>query len=216
MYVHASYFSGVQLFTTLWTVAHQAPLSIGFSRQEYWSGLPCPSPGDLPNQGLNWVFYISCIGRWVLLPLAPPGKLINSVAQSCPTLCNPIDYSTPGFPVLHQLLELAQTHVHWVGDAIQQSHPLSYPSPPAFNLSQHQGLFHWVSGGQSIGISASASVFPINIQDWFLLRLTVWIFQSKGLSRVFSNTTLQKHQVFSTQLSLSSNSPIHTWLLEKP
>ena len=171
MCVHASYFSGVQLFTTLWTVAHQAPLSIGFSRQEYWSGLPCPSPGDLPNQGLNWVFYISCIGRWVLLPLAPPGKLINSVAQSCPTLCNPIDYSTPGFPVLHQLLELAQTHVHWVGDAIQQSHPLSSPSPPAFNLSQHQGLFQWVSGGQSIGISASASVFPINIQDRFILRL---------------------------------------------
>ena len=69
----------------------------------------------------------------------------SSVAQSSLTLCNPMDCSTPGFPVHHQLLELAQTHVHWVGDAIQPSHPLSSPSPPAFNLSQHQGLFQGVS-----------------------------------------------------------------------
>ena len=64
----------------------------------------------------------------------------SSVAQSCLTLCNPMDCSTPGFPVHHQLPEPTQTHVHWVGDAIQPSHPLSFPSPPAFNLSQHQGL----------------------------------------------------------------------------
>ena len=64
----------------------------------------------------------------------------SSVAQSCPTLCDPMDYSVPGFPVHHQLLELAQTYMHRVGDAIQASHPLSSPSP-AFNLSQHQGLF---------------------------------------------------------------------------
>ena len=64
-----------------------------------------------------------------------------SVAQSCLTLCHPMDCSTPGFPVNHQLPELAQTHVHHVGDAIQPSHPLSSPSPPVFNLSQHQGLF---------------------------------------------------------------------------
>ena len=67
--------------------------------------------------------------------------VISSVAQSYPTLCDPIDYSTPGFPVHHQLLELAQTHVHQLGDAIQPSHPLLSPSPPVFNLSQHQGLF---------------------------------------------------------------------------
>ena len=66
----------------------------------------------------------------------------SSVDRSCPTLCDPMDCSTPGLPVLHQLLELAQTHVHRVGDAIQPSHPLSTPSPPAFNLSQHQGLFN--------------------------------------------------------------------------
>ena len=98
-----------------------------------------------------------------------------SVAQSCPTLCDPMDCSTPGFPVLHHLLKLAQTHVHWVGDAIQPSHPLFSPSSPAFNLSQHQGLFQWVnftSGGQSIGASASASVLPMNIQDWSPLGLT--------------------------------------------
>ena len=69
----------------------------------------------------------------------------SSVTQSCPTLCNPMDCRTPGFLIHHQLPELAQTHVHWVGDAIQPSHPLSPPSPPAFSLSQHEGLFHWVS-----------------------------------------------------------------------
>ena len=69
----------------------------------------------------------------------------SSVAQSCLTLCNPMDSSTPGFPVHHQLLEFIQTHGHWVGDAIQPSHPVSSPSPHAFNLSQHQGLFKWVS-----------------------------------------------------------------------
>ena len=70
-----------------------------------------------------------------------PSVQFSSVAQSCPTLCDPMDCSTPGLPVHHQVLELAQTHIHRVGDAIQPSHPLSSPSPPAFNLSQHQGLF---------------------------------------------------------------------------
>ena len=68
----------------------------------------------------------------------------SSAAQSCPTLCNPMNCSTPGLPVHHQLPELTQTHVHWVGDAIQPSHPLSSPSPPAPNPSQHQSLFQWV------------------------------------------------------------------------
>ena len=76
--------------------------------------------------------------------------LISSVAQSCLTLCDPMDCSTPGFPVLYQLPELAQTHVHRVSDAIQPSHPLSSPSPPAFNLSQHQGLFQWVSSSHQV------------------------------------------------------------------
>ena len=144
---------------------------------------------------------------------------VNYLSQLCPILCDPMDSSMPGFPVHHQLLELAQTHAHWVGDAIQPSHPLLSPSLPAFNLSQHQGSFQmsqfFISGGQSIGISASASVLPMSIQDWFPLGLTDFIFlQSKGLSRVFSNTTVQKHQFFGAQLSLWSNSHIHTWLLD--
>ena len=74
-----------------------------------------------------------------------PSVQFSSVAQSCPALCDPMDCSMPGFPVHHQLLELTQTHVLWVSDAIQPSHPLPSPSPLAFNLSQHQGLFKWVS-----------------------------------------------------------------------
>jgi len=74
----------------------------------------------------------------------------SSVVQLCPTLCNPVDCSTPDFPVHHQLPELAQTHVHRVGDAIQPSHPLSSPSPLIFNLSQHQGLFQWVSSSHQV------------------------------------------------------------------
>ena len=78
------------------------------------------------------------------------GVQFSSVAQLCPTLCDPMDCSTPGFPVLHQPLELAQTHVHQVGDTIQPSYPLSSPSPPAFNLSQHQGLFQCVSSSNKV------------------------------------------------------------------
>ena len=155
------------------------------------------------------------------------------------------------------LLKFTQTHVHWVSDAIQPSHPLSSPSPPVFNLSQHQGLFTWLSsGGRSqdgggigrgdhflsykfikrtierwtkftkqlliassghqapkwlsssyqvdrlLGVSALASVLPMNIQDWFPLGWTGLILLSKRLSRVSSNTTVQKHQFFATQLSL--------------
>ena len=142
--------------------------------------------------------------------------MFNSVAQSCPPLCDHMDCSMPGFPVHHLFPELAQTHVHQVVDAIQPSHPLSSPSSPVFSLSQHQGLFQWISSShqvaQSIGASASASVFPVNIQDWSPLEWTGWIsLQSKGLSRVSSNTTVQKHQFLGTQLSLWSNSQTHIY-----
>ena len=143
-----------------------------------------------------------------------------------------MDCSMPGFPVHHQLPELAQTHVHRVGDAIQPSHPLSSPSPPAFNPSQHQGLFQWVPSSHQVAkvlefqfqhqsfqwifrlisfrinwvdllavqgtlkgllqYSSEASVLAINIQDWNLLGLAGLIsLLSKGLSRVFSNTTFK-------------------------
>ena len=80
-----------------------------------------------------------------MLPIKVLCAQFSSVAQSCPTLCDPMDRSTPGLPVHHQLPEFTQAHVHWVGDAIQPSHPLSSPSPPAFSSSQHQSLFQWVS-----------------------------------------------------------------------
>ena len=106
----------------------------------------------------------------------------SSVAQSYLILCDLVDCSTPGLPVHHELLEFTQTHVQWISDAIQPSHPLSSPSPPSFNLSQHQSLFKWVSsspsGGQSIGVSASASVLPVNTQDWSPLgwvRVALWV-----------------------------------------
>ena len=102
--------------------------------------------------------------------VAPPAGQLSSIAQLCLILCDPMDCSTPSFPVHHQLPELTQTHVHGVSDAIQPSHPLSSPSPSTFHLSQHQaGSFQmsqfFPSGGQSIGVSASASVLSMNIQD---------------------------------------------------
>ena len=169
----------------------------------------CPEVCFHHSSELTLSKYIQII-TWLCLKLSdgsPPGLLefssVSSVAQSCLTLCNIMDYSMPGFLVHHQILELAETHVHRVGDAIQPSHnPLSSPSPPAFNFSQHQGLF-FTSGGQNIRASTSTSVHPVNIQDWFPLGLTGLIsLQSKELSRVFSNITVQKHQFFNTQLSL--------------
>ena len=144
----------------------------------------------------------------------------SSVTQSCPTFCDPMNYSTPGFPVHHQILEFTQTHAHRASDAIQPSDPLSSPSPPAPNSSQHQGLFQWVNSSHevaNIGVSALVSFLTKNIQDWSPLEWTGWpSLQSKGLSRVFSNTTVQRHQFFGTQPSSQSNSRIHTWPQEKP
>ena len=141
-------------------------------------------------------------------------KEFSSVAQSYPTLCDPMNRSMPGLPVHHQLREFAQTHVHWVGDASNISSSVtpfssclqSFPTSGSFQMSQ---LF--ASGGQNIGVSASTSLLPMNTQDWSPLGWTGQIsLQSKGLSRVFSNTTVQKHQFFSTQLCLQSNTHIHT------
>ena len=138
----------------------------------------------------------------------PPGFSSHhwAIAQSCITLCDPMDCSMLGFPVYHQLPELTQTHIHWVGSAIQPSHslrpllllPSIFLSIRVFQMSQF-----FASGDQIIGVSASALVLPMNIQDWFPLGWTGWIsLQSKGLWRVFSNTTVQKHQFFCAQLSL--------------
>ena len=134
-------------------------------------------------------------------------RYTSSVAQACPTLCD-MDCSMPGLPVHHQFPEFTQTHVHWVSDAILptisssvipfSSRLQSFPASGSFHMSRF-----FTSGGQSIGVSASTSVLPMNTQDWSPLGWTDWIsLLSKGLSRVFSNTTVQKHQVFGTQPSL--------------
>ena len=174
---------------------------------------------------------------WIILT----GARCCSVAQSYPTLCGPMDWSISGFPVLQYLPEFAQTHVHWLNDAIQPSHPVSPPSTPALNLSQHPGLFQWVvlpirwSKDWSFSISPSnecevkslnhVRLFatpwtvayqtppsmefssqeywvglpfpsPMNIQGWFPLGWTGLIsLLSKGLSRVFSSTTVWKHLI---------------------
>ena len=182
-----------------------------FSRQEYWSGLPCPPPWDLPHPGIKPISP-ALQGRFITTE--PPGKPLaisnprirmkkeregvlgvskdpcnasccwwapppvsqtpqhpqdtcaglkptevsdcpssvqfSSVAQSCPTLCDPMNRSTPGLPVHHQLPEFTQTHVRRVSDAIQPSQPLSWPSPLAPNPSQHQGLFQWVNSSHEV------------------------------------------------------------------
>ena len=159
-------FSRVRLFATPWTVAYQAPLSMGFSKQEYWSGVPLPSP----TVSLSLLKFMST--EWISTHWC---YLTNSS-------------SAAPFSI----------HLQY------------FPASGSFPMSH---LF--ASGGPIIG--ASASVLPMNIQDWFPLGWVSWIsLQSRGLSRVFSNTTVQKHRFFGAQLSSQSNSHIHTWLLEKP
>ena len=151
--------------------------------------------------------------EWHIISLVfpyPNPFSFSSVTQSCLTLCN---FSTPVFPVRNQFPELAQTHVHQVSDAIQPSHPLLLPSPLAFSLSLHQGLFQWVSSLHQV---AKVLEFQFQPQGWCPLGWTGWIsLQSKGLSKVFSNTTVQKHGFFGAQLSSQPNFHIHTWPLEK-
>ena len=150
--------------------------------------------------------------------------LFSSAQFSRSVVSNSLDHmnrSTPGLPVHHQLLEFTQTHVHrvkWCHPAISSSVipfsscPQSLPASESFPMSQ---LFAW--GGQSIGVSALASFLPKKSQGWSSSEWTGWISsKSKGLSRVFSNTTVQKHQFFDAQLSSQSNSHIHKWPLEKP
>ena len=144
-----------------------------------------------------------------------------SAAQSCPAFCDPVDFSTPGFPIHHQLLGLTQTHVHWVSDAISNHlilcHPLLllsvFPSTTVFS-NESVLCIRWPkywSFSFSIRPSSEYSGLISFGIDWF--DLLVW---SKGLSRVFSSTTARRHQFFSTQPFLLSCSHIRTQLLEKP
>ena len=169
-----------------------------------------------PTQELTvsvpFLFVVQCLPVILILGF-------SSVAQSCLTLCDPMNCSMPGLPVHHQLPEFTQTHIHWVGDAIQPSHPLFSPSPPAPNspsirvFSNESTLrMRWPeywSFSFSI-ISSKVHPGPISFRMDSLDLLA-----GQGLSRVFSNTRVQKHQFFHAQLSSQSNSHIHTWLLEK-
>ena len=132
----------VPLYVTSMTTVH----GILQARILEWVGFPFSRESSQPRDQTQ-VSHI--VGRvftsWVTREAQELLVQFSSVTQSCPTLCDPMDYSTPDLPVHHKLLEPTQTHVHRVGDAIQPSHPLSSPSPPAPNPCQHQGLFKWVS-----------------------------------------------------------------------
>ena len=131
----------------------------GFSSCSSWA-LKFRLSNCFPLFSLSTTTKISIVlMNWCTHFLPEVKEVIGAVAQSCPTLCNPMACSTSGLPVHHQLLELTQTHVHQVNDAIQPSHPLSPPSPPTFNLSQHQGLFKWVSSSHQV-----AKVLELQLQ----------------------------------------------------
>ena len=187
---------------------------LGISRQE--ASQHGQGGGDEGEDEIGWG---CCIGQcfthyhddvdFKRITLATTWKMVQfSSVQllSRAQLCNPMDCSTPGFPVLHHLLENVQTHIYWVSGAIQPSHPLSSPSPLSSILPSIKPFpLSWLSesGGQSIGASTSVSVLPMNIQGWFPLGLTGLIsLLSKGLSRVVSSTTIWKRQFFRAQLSL--------------
>ena len=143
----------------------------------------------------------------------------SPAAQSCLTLCDRMNHSTPGLPVHHNsqsLLKLTYIVLVTSFNHLTFCLPLLFLPSIFLSIRVFQVSQFFASGGQSIGDSASASVLPKNIQDWFPWGLTGLILQTKQFWRVFSNTTVQKHEFFSAQLSLVSNSHIHTRLLEKP
>ena len=189
--MHTQSLSHFQLFVTTWTVTCQAFLSMAFSRQKYWSGLPSPTPWALPDPEMEHESPESSGLAGRCIATVPPCCHCCSVTRSWPTLCDPVDCSTPGSPVLPCLPEFAQTHVHWVSDAMKLSHPLS-PSPlPALFPSIRKWIpMSWVlaSGSQSIG----ASVLLITIPGWFPLGLAGLIsLQSKELKSLLQHHNLK-------------------------
>ena len=214
----------------------QVPLSMSFPKQEHWSGLQFPSPRDFLDPGtepMSPAFQVvSCIAGgfftdWTTRETPSPKNVPIVFLYHSSIQCSVVSNSLRSHESLHArpLCPSPTPGVYsnscplnrWCHPAISSSvipfssRPQSLPASGSFPMIQ---LFAW--GGQSIGASASASVLPVNTQDWSPLGWTGWIsLQSKGLSRVFSNTTVQKHQFFGTQLSSQSNSHIHNWPLEK-
>ena len=183
--------SHVGLFLTPWTVAHQGPLSMGLSTKEYWSRLPFPSPGDLPNPGIETGSVVIQFSQFscsvVSNSLQPQGLQHARVPSPSPTprACS---NSCPLSQWCHPTISSSAVPF--------SSHLQFFPGSGSFQMSQF-----FASRCQSIGVSASASVLPMNTQDWSPLGWTGWTsLQSEGLSRVFSSTTVQKHQFFGAQL----------------
>ena len=194
----------------------------------YWIELAIPFPWDLPNLGIEPITLVSPALAGRFLNTTPPGKPLDSVAcmllflvaQLCLTFCDPMTAplkASLSFTISWSLLKLTSIELVMPSNHLILCGPLIllpsiFPSIRVFSNELALCI-----GGQSIGASASASVLPMNIQDWFPLGLTGLIsLLSKGLSRVFSDTTVQKHQFFSAQTYLWYNSHIHTWVLEKP
>ena len=191
-------------FATPWTVAFQAPLSIGFPRQEYWNGLPFPSdPGmELTSPALTGGFFTTeRPGKWsyTWVQFTSVAQVSNSLRPHEPQHArSPCPSPTPGVhpnscPLSRWCHPTISSSIVPFSSCLQ-----SFPASGSFPMSQY-----FTSGGQSIRVSASASVLPVNIQDWFPLGLTELIsLELKGLSRVFSNNTVQKYWFFGAQLSL--------------
>ena len=145
----------------------------------------------------------------------------SSVTQSCLTLCDPMSWSTPGLPVHHQLPEFTQTHVHWVSDAIQPSHLLSFPSPPALNPSQHQGLFQWVNSSHEV---AKVLEFQLQHQSFQWTARTDLLhdglvgspWSPRDSQESPPTPPFKSINFLALKLSSQSNCHIHTWPLEKP
>ena len=246
--IHVLCSVNVQLFVAPCTVACQDPLSMGSPRQEYWSGLPFPSPEDLPNPGIEPLSLVSDRERYVSYDITYMQNLKNDTneliyiqnwAKWIYTMVRVLRNSEKGAVLFFIILFISVQFSHSVVYDSLQSHGPQHSRPPCPSLTPGvylnscllsrwchptisssvvpfsscsqslpaSGSFQmsqlFASGGQRIGVSASASVLPMNTQDWFPLGWTAWIsLQSKGLSRVFSNTIVQKHKFFSAQLSL--------------
>ena len=214
-------------FVTPWTVALQGPLSMGFPRQGYWNKLPFPSPGHLSHPEIETAYFVclALAGEFFITSTTwETHTHYISVQSSSSVVSNSLQphelqhTRPPCASPTPRVYSNSSPLVQWCHPTISSSIiPFSsclqsFPASGSFQMSQ---LF--ASSSQSIGVSAAASVLPMNSQDSSPLGWTGWIsLQSKGLSRVFSNTKVQKHQFFSTQLSSQSNSHIHTWPQEKP
>ena len=200
-------------FFTVWTTREA---------HEYWSGLPIPSSGDLPNPGIEPGSPALQVDSFSAKLAGNPMDIFNSVQFRHSVVSDSLQPHEPQHARLSCPSPTPRACSNscplscWCHPTISSSVvpfcPQSFPASGSFQMSHF-----FTSGGQSTGVPASASVLPMNIQDWFPLEWTGWIsLHSKGFSRVFSNTTVQKHQFFGAQPSSQSNSHIHTWPLEKP